>query len=57
MYFKSGGAEMPKPNGCGAANGGSLADLAARYPPPDADTFRKWFPGLPLSKTACDKPR
>lgn len=56
-YFKSGGAELPPANGCGAANGSTLADLAARFPPPDADTFRKWFPGLALSKTACDKPR
>lgn len=56
-YFKSGGAEVPPANGCDAANGSTLADLAARFPPPDADTFRKWFPGLALSKTACDKPR
>ena len=56
-YFKSGGAEVPAPNGRDATNGSTLADLVARFPPPDADTFKKWFPGLGLSKTACDKPR
>lgn len=35
----------------------SSAEVAARFPPPDADTFARWFPGLPLSRTACDKPR
>ncbi|PRW20885.1 Monothiol glutaredoxin- chloroplastic [Chlorella sorokiniana] len=56
-YFKTGGAEVPTANGCAAANDSSLADLAAHFPPPDAETFRKWFPGLALSRTACDNPR
>lgn len=53
-YFKSGGAAVPGPATDAAA---AVADLAARFPPPDAATFARWFPGLGLSRTACDSPR
>lgn len=61
-YIKSGGTQLPEAaeNGAAAAaatEAPSAAELAARFPPAAAETFSRWFPGLPLSKTACDKPR
>uniref|UniRef100_A0A1D2ACU8 Thioesterase domain-containing protein n=1 Tax=Auxenochlorella protothecoides TaxID=3075 RepID=A0A1D2ACU8_AUXPR len=29
---------------------------APTFPPPEAEVFRTWFPGLPLSRTASEKP-
>ncbi|KAL4451499.1 hypothetical protein ABPG75_007161 [Micractinium tetrahymenae] len=59
-FFKSGGTALPHAVGDGAAAAAAAAtaaELAARFPPPDNATFSKWFPGLALSKTACDNPR
>ncbi|EFN56085.1 hypothetical protein CHLNCDRAFT_145600 [Chlorella variabilis] len=39
-YFKSGGAAVPGPATDAAA---AVADLAARFPPPDAATFARWL--------------
>jgi hypothetical protein len=54
-YFKNGGVTNAPPEAAPA--GPSQEELAARFPPPDAATFNRWFPGLPLSRTACEKPR
>ena len=54
-YFKSGGSERPAPPL--APPPAPAPDLAGRFPPPDPDTFHRWFPGLGLSKTACETPR
>lgn len=63
-FYKSGGTLLPPATSNGAAaaaaaapGAAALAGLAARFPPPDADTFSKWFPGLALSRTASDTPR
>ena len=45
-YFASGGAAKPTP-----------APKQPRLPPPDEATFARWFPGLPLSRTARAPPR
>ena len=34
-----------------------LQDLHAKFPPADPELFRKWFPGLKLSRTSTDSPR
>lgn len=32
-------------------------DLPPRFPTADDDTFKRWFPGLGLSRTACPAPQ
>lgn len=51
-YFKSGESAQATDPGKP-----SPEELAARFPPPDAATFQRWFPGVVLSRTACERPR
>jgi len=37
--------------------GGARAMTPCAAPAPDAEDFHKWVPGLPLSRTACERPR
>lgn len=58
-YFSSGGSKRPPHNT--TTNGCTIQEqqqqTKPRLPPPSEDDFKKWFPGLALSKTACTSPR